>query len=394
MTVPTLEIRAIGAGGGSIAFVDQGRILNVGPESAGAVPGPAAYGLGGERPTVTDANLVLECLNPDYFLGGERALHAELAQSAINRHVAVPLGLSDVQAAAGIVQLVNSQMANGVRKVSIERGFDPRDAALVVAGGAGPLHACGIAEELGLELVLIPKASSVLCATGMLTTDLRHDLVRFAAMLLDEQTDCTERLNALREELVPLGQKLLDDEHVSAAGQRFEFAADMLFEGQFHVLETVLPQLSDGPISVGDIAAIKDEFRTHHEDVYGYTLADSAIEIQSVRLSAVGASEPPTFRKIERGGADAEQAIKSRRPVWFGEQQGETDIFEGAKLRAGNEIPGPAIIEEPTTTTLIAPGWRLRVDDLGSYLLWPDGRELDGIRERLANTGHQRAQEE
>jgi N-methylhydantoinase A len=152
--------------------------------------------------------------------------------------------------------------------------------------------------------------------------------------------------------------------------------------------------LSDGPISVGDIAAIKDEFRTHHEDVYGYTLADSAIEIQSVRLSAVGASEPPTFRKIERGGADAEQAIKSRRPVWFGEQQGETDIFEGAKLRAGNEIPGPAIIEEPTTTTLIAPGWRLRVDDLGSYLLWPDGRELDGIRERLANTGHQRAQEE
>ncbi len=394
LAIPSLDIRAIGAGGGSIAFVDQGGILNVGPESAGAVPGPAAYGLGGEQPTVTDANLVLEYLNPDYFLGGESPLHAELAKSAINRHVAVPLGISDVQAAAGIVQLVNSQMANGVRKVSIERGFDPRDATLVVAGGAGPLHACGIAEELGLELVLIPKASSVLCATGMLTTDLRHDLVRFAAMNLDEQTDCTERLNALRDELVPLGQKLLDDEHVPAAGQRFEFAADMMFEGQFHVLETVLPQLSDGPISTADIAAIKDEFRNHHEDVYGYMLDDSPIEIQSVRLSAVGATKPPTFRKIESGGQDAQQAIKSSRPAWFGEQRVEINVFEGAKLQAGNEIPGPALIEEPTTTILIAPGWRLRVDDLGSYLLWPDGGELDAIRERLANAGRRRAKQE
>lgn len=388
LAIPSLDIRAIGAGGGSIAFVDQGGVLNVGPASAGAVPGPAAYGLGGEQPTVTDANLVLGYLNPGFFLGGERSLHDNLAQAAVKRNVADPLGISNVQAAAGIVQLVNSQMANGVRKVSIERGFDPRDAALVVAGGAGPLHACGIAEELGLELVLIPKTGSVLCATGMLTTDLRHDLVRFAAMSVDAESGCVERLNALRNELIPLGRKLLEDERVTTDRQRFEFAADMMFEGQFNVLETVLPRLSDGPVTNDDIAGIQEAFRAHHEDVYGYALPDSPIEIQSLRLSAVGISEPPAFRQIEAGGASADHAIKSSRAAWFVEKEHDTNIYEGATLRAGNEIAGPAIIEEPTTTILVSPRWRLQMDNLGSYLLWPEGLDLGTIRTRLTETKH------
>lgn len=387
LAIPSLDIRTIGAGGGSIAAVDEGGILTVGPDSAGAVPGPAAYGQGGERPTVTDANLVLGYLNPEYFLGGERSLHVDLAEQAIATHVAEPLGVGTLEAAAGIVQLVNSQMANGVRQVSIERGFDARDAALVVAGGAGPLHGCGIASELDLELVLIPKTASVLCATGMLTTDLRHDLVRFAALRLDTDNDSVERLNALREELIPLGRKLLEEEHIAPARHSFEFAADMLFEGQFNVLETTLPVLDKGAISRHDIARIQERFRAHHKHVYGYALEDTGIEIQSLRLSAIGKTDPPRFKPAPKGDAKSKAARKGRRKAWFGGERSEIPVFEGAGLKAGNEITGPAIIEEPTTTVLIDAGWKLWVDDMGSYLLCPAAGDLDSIVARLSKSG-------
>ncbi|MGH6912120.1 MAG: hydantoinase/oxoprolinase family protein, partial [Geminicoccales bacterium] len=245
LALPSLDINAIGAGGGSIASVEEGGILRVGPESAGAAPGPAAYGMGGEHATVTDANLVLGNLNPDFFLGGARRLDKTLAEAAIRKDVAEPLGVDLLAAAAGIIGLVNAQMANGVRRVSIARGFDPRDAALVAAGGAGPLHACGLADDLDLDLILVPRTSSVLCATGMLVTDLRHDIVRYASIRLDDP-GAAAALSGLCRELVEQGRRILIEEQVSKTRQRFEFSCDMQFEGQFNVLETRLPQLDAG----------------------------------------------------------------------------------------------------------------------------------------------------
>jgi len=385
LAIPSLDIRAIGAGGGSLASIDKTGRLWVGPDSAGAVPGPACYHLGGDQPTVTDANLVLGYLNPDYFLGGERQLDAKLAEQAIDRQIAKRLGVSKHQAAAGIVQLVNAQMANGVRQVSVERGFDPRDAVLLVAGGAGPLHGCGIAEELDLELVFVPKASSVLCAAGMLMTDLRHDLVRYAAMRLDDDTGAARALNTLRKTLISEGRTLLSDEHVPAARQHFEFAADMQFEGQFNVLETPVPLLAAGKVTASDIAKIRDDFRRHHDAVYGYALDDAPIEIQSLRLTAIGHTEPPKFGKIARGKTSAGDARKGKRSTWFCGRQVSTPVYEAAALKAGNCIDGPAIIEEPTTTILVKPKWSLRVDPMGSFVMWPTKANLSNILQQLSH---------
>ena len=386
LALPSLDINAMGAGGGSIASVDDGGMLTVGPESAGAQPGPVAYGMGGARPTVTDANLVLGHLNPDYFLGGERRLETEPARAAIGEHIARPMGLDDVRAAAGIVELVNSQMANGVRQVSIARGFDPREAALVVAGGAGPLHACGIAGELDLELVLVPRSCSVLCATGMLTTNLRHDLVRFAPLRLDTGADAeaAAALNALRAELIANGEKLLEEESVPAQRRRFEFTCDMQFEGQFNVLETPIGALDKGALGQSEIADIKRHFAEHHARVYGYSIPDTPIEIQTVRLAAIGVRDDPPFQPIAVGGVSPEAARKDSRAAWFGGAEVPTPIYEGGTLKAGNEIAGPAIVEEPTTTVKIDPGWMLKVDEIGSYLLWRDGQALDEVLSRLS----------
>ena len=289
------------------------------------------------------------------------------------------------QAANGIIQLVNSQMANGVRKVSIEQGFDPRDAALVVAGGAGPLHACGIAEELGLDLIFIPKAGSVLCATGMLTTDLRHDLLRFASIFLDEETDCVEQLNSLRDELIPLGRNLLLEEKIPVERHRYEFAGDMLFEGQFNVLETPLPQLGEDNIKNTDIARLIERFRDHHKDVYGYTLDDSSVQIQSIRLTAIGTTDAPSFKSIDLGTSDITSAKKDQRKVWFDNSETIISVYDGDKLLAGNIVSGPSIIEVPTTTILIKNNWQLEVDKLGSYLLHPKSSSLSDTLEKLLN---------
>ena len=384
LALPSIDIQAIGAGGGSIASVDSGGILCVGPESAGAAPGPAAYGAGGTRPTVTDANLVLGYINPDYFLGGEQCLDVELAKGAIERDVARPMNLDLAEAARGVVAVVNAQMANGVRQVSVARGFDPRDAALVAAGGAGPLHACGIAEELGLDLILVPRTSSVLCSTGMLATDLRHDFVRFASIRLDDAEHAAAGLNKIRAELLERGRKILEDENVAAKRRRFEFSCDMQFEGQFNVLETSIPLLAAGPLRTIDLAAVARNFVENHERVYGYTLQDSVIEIQSIRMSAIGVTDPPPFREIARGSRSAKHALKGHRRAWFGDRAVKTPIYESGLLKAGNEIAGPAIIEAPTTTIKVDLRWNLKVDPIGSYLIWKKAAKLTRTLGRLS----------
>lgn len=383
LSIPSLDINAIGAGGGSIASVTEAGLLQVGPQSAGAVPGPVAYGQGGRAPTVTDADLVLGYLNPDYFLGGEKRLDINLAAAAIDEKVGSRLGLSATEAALGIVKFIDAQMANGVRAVSVARGFDPREACLVAAGGAGPLHACGIADELDMDLILVPKSSSVLCATGMLTTHLRQDLTRFAFIRLDEATSASARLSELCAELMARGRDILSEQRVPEDRWRFEFSCDMQFEGQFNVLNTRLPVLDRGTVTSSDIAAIRTAFEQNHDRVYGYVLKDAPVEIQSIRLTAIGVRDQPRFRKIGKARSGSAAAIKGKRRAWFSAAAVDVPLFEGSRLECGHEIAGPAIVEQPTTTIKVDPEWRARIDAIGSILMWRAGVDFTTTLDRL-----------
>jgi N-methylhydantoinase A len=388
LAVPTLDINAIGAGGGSIAGVRDG-VVSVGPDSAGADPGPASYSQGGERPTVTDANLVLGLLDPANFLGGRKRLDTDAAVRAIGRFVAEPLDLSIEQAALGIIRIINAKMADGVRAVSVSRGFDPRDACLVAGGGAGPLHACGIAEELGVGLILVPSASSVFCATGMLASHLRQDIVRHAAIRLSNGTDAVAQLNKLRRMLLDQGREILSRQGIPSARQRLEFSADMLFEGQFNALETRVAMMDgDNEAEVGEAAlpTLRKAFETGHERVYGYVLAGEPVEIQSLRLSAIGLTEPLAFPKLKVATTTPDICLRGVRPVWSAYGRAEAPIYDGARLEAGHEISGPALIDHPTTTINVALGWMARMDAIGNLMMWRGETQLETVLARLRAT--------
>ena len=383
LALPSLDINAIGAGGGSVASVQDG-VLTVGPDSAGAEPGPACYRLGGDRPTVTDANLVLGLIDPANFLGGSKRLDFDAAERAIGLHIAEPLALTTPQAALGIVRVINAKMADGVRAVSVARGFDPREACLVAAGGAGPLHACGVAEELEMELILVPSGSSVFCAAGMLASNLRQDIVRHAAVRLSGGAEAIGALNRLRQELAQRGRDILAREGIPAARQRLEFSADMQFEGQFNVLETRLPMLDcDAKITETDLPAIRRAFEEAHERVYGYVLAGEPVEIQSLRLTAIGLSEPLAFPKLKRANGAADIALRGVRPVWSAYGRAEAPVYDGARLEAGHSLTGPALIDHPTTTINIALGWQARVDAIGNLMMWRADGSFDARLARL-----------
>jgi N-methylhydantoinase A len=385
LALPSLDINAIGAGGGSIASVRDG-VLTVGPDSAGAEPGPAAYALGGERPTVTDANLVLGLLDPGNFLGGRKKLDLDAAERAIAQHVAEPLSLTTQQAALGIVRVINAKMADGVRAVSVARGFDPREACLVAAGGAGPLHACGIADELEMDLILVPSASSVFCAAGMVASNLRQDLVRHAAIRLSDSAEAVRAINELRRALIASGRDVLAQQGVPPERQRLEFSCDMLFEGQFNALETRLHVL-DGETEIAetDLPALRFAFETAHQSVYGYVLAGEPVEMQSMRLAAIGMTEPVTFPKLKSIDDDAEIAFRGTRPVWAATGIVQTNVCDGPRLSAGYEIAGPALIDHPTTTVYIAPGWLAKVDEIGNLLMWREGQRLNATLSALSS---------
>jgi N-methylhydantoinase A len=383
LALPSLDINAIGAGGGSIASVKDG-LLTVGPESAGADPGPACYGLGGDRPTVTDANLILGLIDPANFLGGRKRLNLDGAERAIGRDIAEPLELTTPQAALGIARVINAKMADGVRAVSVARGFDPREACLVAAGGAGPLHACGIAEELEIQLILVPSGSSVFCAAGMLASNLRQDLVRHAAVRLSAAPGAATAINRARRELIAKARDILRRQGIAKDRQRLEFSGNMLFEGQFNALETPLPMLDgEGDIAESHLPALRRAFETAHERVYGYVLAGEPVEIQSLRLAAIGLAEPLSFPKLKRATGAADGALRGVRPVWSAYGRAEAPVYEGARLEAGHSIAGPALIDHPTTTVNIALGWQARVDEIGNLLMWHADAGIDAMLARL-----------
>ncbi|MCD6681494.1 MAG: hydantoinase/oxoprolinase family protein [Burkholderiaceae bacterium] len=388
LALPMLDIHTIGAGGGSIGWLDEGGLLRVGPQSAGADPGPACYGKGGELPTTTDANVVLGYLDPAFFAGGKMKLDVEAARRAIETHIARPMGLSVEEAAAGMYRVACNNMAQGVREVTIKRGFDPREFPIVPAGGAGPIHACAICDELEIPLQIVPRESSVLCAFGMLMSELKHDYVRTFVARLDSVD--WERLAAMVDEMAREGDAHLDEERVPAAQRRTQLKLDCRYIRQYHEVSFVVPRERVAARDAGGIAKL---FHAEHERLYGYSLEQEAtpIEIINVRVQAIGNTSKPGYRKDDWQGADSSHTLKGRRAVYVPARQAFADvpIHDGHAMRHGNRVEGPAMIEQVTTAIFVDASFDCVVDALGSFVLYRKGRE-DLVRAAL---GERQAQQ-
>ena len=376
LALPSMDIVTIGAGGGSIAWIDDG-LLKMGPQSAGADPGPACYGRGGAEPTCSDANLVLGYLSPDFFAGGRIRLDADAARAAIERGVAAALGMDPVRAAHGMYQVMNVNMASAIREISVQKGWDPREFPLVCAGGAGAIHAAMIARELGIRRVLVPRDAAIFCASGMLRTDLKHDFVRSHAAVLGDATTSRGRIGALVDEMTAEADAVLESEGIASGRRRLSYALDLRYRGQYHEVSVAV---SAGQLRDGEWEAIREAFHARHDRLYGYALRDEAtpVEIVSVRLSAVGVTDKPPPVEVPFDGADARHALKGSRAV-FQPEAGEfrdTPVFDGDRLRHGNRLQGPAIVEKVTTTIFVPAGFALAVDALGGCVLEDQAMEV------------------
>ena len=365
VAVPMLDIHTVGAGGGSIAGVDDGGMLHVGPASAGADPGPACYGRGGTEPTVTDADLVLGYLDADYFHGGALKLDRAAAVAAIESRIAGPLGLSVTDAAYGIYRVANSIMSNAVTVVTVQRGLDPREFAMIVAGGAGPIHAVPIARDLGIHTLLVPRESSVFCAAGMLLSDLKHTYIRTCAMVgsLVDFSAINEAIHNLRDRALATFR----EEQVDGADVTLDFSADLRYVGQFNEVE--VPGFSGGTADSAAWEQLVDQFHRLHDERYGYSLPHAEVELINLRLSATGATKKPVTQKHELGGPAADHARKGERPAWFDNRMVTVPVYDGLALQPGNRLPGPAIVEQPTTTIVLPGDTGLSCDQWGNYLL-------------------------
>lgn len=374
IALPMLDIHTIGAGGGSIGWLDEGGMLRMGPQSAGAAPGPACYMQGGALPTTTDANVVLGYLDPEFFAGGKMKLDVGAARRAIEEHIAKPMGLSIEEAAAGMYRVACNNMAQGVREVTIKRGFDPREFPFIPAGGAGPIHSCLICEELEIPFQIIPRESSVLCAFGMLMSDLKHDFVRtFVARL--EQIDW-EKLDLLIGAMAREGVRQLAEERIPEARRSNVVTFDCRYIKQYHEVSFAV---SDALLAARDSAAIARAFHAEHNRLYGYSLEheNTPVEIINVRVQAVGLTDKPSYRKERWAGADASAALKGERRIYIPETRAFASValYDGHRMGYGNRIHGPAMIEQETTAIFVSASFDCVVDGYGSFALFRKGRE-------------------
>ncbi|MDP3668384.1 MAG: hydantoinase/oxoprolinase family protein [Telluria sp.] len=374
IALPMLDIHTIGAGGGSIGWLDEGGMLRMGPQSAGAAPGPACYMQGGQLPTTTDANVVLGYLDPEFFAGGKMKLDVGAARRAIEEHIAKPMGLSIEEAAAGMYRVACNNMAQGVREVTIKRGFDPREFPFIPAGGAGPIHSCLICEELEIPFQIIPRESSVLCAFGMLMSDLKHDFVRtFVARL--EQIDW-EKLDLLIGAMAREGVRQLAEERIPEARRSNVVTFDCRYIKQYHEVSFAV---SDALLAARDGAAIARAFHAEHNRLYGYSLEheNTPVEIINVRVQAVGLTDKPSYRKERWAGADASAALKGERRIYIPETRAFASValYDGHRMGYGNRIHGPAMIEQETTAIFVSASFDCVVDGYGSFALFRKGRE-------------------
>jgi N-methylhydantoinase A len=366
--IPGVEIHSVAAGGGSVAWVDSGGALRVGPESAGADPGPAAYGRGGERPTVTDAHVVLGYLSPGNFLGGRRPLSLEAAEVAIRTQVAEPLGIDVVDAAAGILRVVETIMVTAIRLVSIERGFDPRSFVLLAGGGAGPLHAARLAAALGIERVLVPAEAGTLSAFGMTVSDVRLDAVAPLHLVSSEPSGAIETVAALVAELEHDVVERLLASGFDRSRIRLVRTVDARYVGQVHELITPVP---DGPLDGAAVAAIVESFARLHTERFSYALPGVAVEFLHWRVAGVGDREstPSATRRQQRPAFTPREFASER--AYFAEVGDfvETPRRQAAALEHGESLVGPAIIDAATTTILIPPDHLLSAIGDGAFTI-------------------------
>jgi N-methylhydantoinase A len=359
LKIPVVDIVEIGAGGGSIAWVDQGGSINVGPQSAGADPGPACYGRGGTDPTVTDANLLTGRLNPDYFLGGEMALDTDAARDALEP-LADEFGTSVREAAHGVLRVVNSNMANALKQVSLRRGHDPRDFVMVASGGAGPLHAATLGRELGVKETVVPRAPGQFSAWGMLLTDLRKDFARTNVRTFD--ADTAVETDAAFAEMETEALDAFGQEDVALDDVNLERTVDLRYAGQEHTVNTpVQAETVDASV----VRETIDRFHDRHEQTYNFRM-DDAVEVVNLRLTAYAPMPKPEVDAVENDVSPG-AAVKTTRSVDFGtEGVHDTRVFERDALPTTGPIEGPAVIEEPACTTLVHPDQTVDVDALGN----------------------------
>ena len=361
--IAMMDIFEVGTGGGSIARADDG-LLRVGPQSAGAQPGPACYGQGGEEPTITDANLMLGRLGADRFLGGEMKLDVAAAERALAK-IGKPLGMNATETADGILRIAATAMSYAVKGVTTERGLDAGDFVLVAYGGAGPLHAVDVAREIGIRTVIVPGAPGVFSAFGMLFSDLRYDYVRTHLMQLAEAP--FEEIETVFNELERNGREAIAATSVKPQQIVVKRALDMRYVGQEHPVTVELPMRI---FQKQDRTAIKRHFDQDHMQRYGTSAPNENAEIVSLRVTVAGLMKKPPLDKIGKGGsAPPKSASTGKRKVWFNSRFHNAATYRRAELLSGNRIGGPALIEEHASTTVLMPGDRMTVDDYGNLII-------------------------
>ena len=357
--VPLIDIHTVGAGGGSIARVDPGGALAVGPESAGADPGPICYGKG-DQVTVTDANLLLGRLDPEQFLGGRMTLDMEPVKAGVAR-LAKSLRIDDRQAAEGVVRVANQHMARAIRLISVERGHDPREFALISFGGAGAMHACSLAEILGIPHVVVPGDPGILSARGMLTADVVKDYARTVLLPLEELSK-----KSLASHFSPLLKKGREDLKFEGFPKpAFSLFIDMRYLGQSY--ELTLPYRPETGVDLRE--SLRAAFDKLHDERFGTASPESPVEIVTLRVRGVGEVERPPARRLPKTRRDVSRALMGRRKMVFGGKQVEGSAYARDAFSRGNRFRGPALVCEFSATTVVPPGWECRVDEWGNLVL-------------------------
>jgi len=363
---PFIDLAECSAGGGTIAWVDEGKALQVGPISAGAEPGPACYGRSGKQPTITDANIVLGRLNPKYMLGGTMKIYPKLSEKAISKEICRKIQLELTEVAAGIIKIANSAMAKILRIVSVERGHDPRDFVLMCFGGAGPMHGCALAEELRITKIVVPHNPGLFSAHGLLAADFRNNLVK-AVMKLTDEVEVKE-VEAVFQTLELQGAELLEKQRVPKVNMHFIRQMDLRYFGQSYELR--IP--TSKPFTEKVLHQTVENFHRKHRAIYGYAVKSEPVELVNVKLIAVGLVEKPKLKeKPLHRKKPLEEAVIAKRKVFFEQDNSyvETSVYRRERLKAGNVINGPAVIEQYDATTLVYPDWMASVDRFGNVVL-------------------------
>lgn len=364
--VPMIQVETLGAGGGSIGWIDEMNLLQVGPQSAGAEPGPACYDRGGQKPTVTDANLILGYLNPEGLVGGKLPLNFDKAYNALETHIAKPLNLSVEKSAYGIFTIVNSNMVNGIRRVTIERGYDPRDFVLVAGGGATGAHITALAREMGIRKVLVSKLSSGLCAYGQIISDVKYNYMATIPMRL-EKNNSGKIINDKFKEIENIGIEHLKQDGFDEKNIQIYRSLEMRYVGQIHECTV---NVNFFEINNDNINKIINAFHNRHKELYTYNEIDSEVELVNIESTIYGRIEKPNYKEL-KNNQDIVEAVKSTRKIIFSSDgiPVTTKVYDGNKISPGKKIQGPAVIEEETTSLVIEPSWTVELHTSGTYVI-------------------------